>query len=72
MGILVLIAGSGDGLAGMNLGYIENTACKPRKHSEAGFINIFYVGLSKVSWVLKNYELILAGLVGFRKVISWV
>ena len=46
MGILVLIAAFGDGLAGMNLGYIEKTACKPRKPSEAGFINIFYVGLS--------------------------
>ena len=46
MGILVLTAGFGDGLAGMNLGYIENSACKPRKPSKAGFINIFYVGLS--------------------------
>ena len=59
---LVLIAGFRAGLAGLNLVYPENRALKP-----SSFINIFYKGLSWVSWVLKKYELGLAGLAGFEK-----
>ena len=38
---LVLRAGFRAGLAGLNLGYQENAAYKPRKPSYAEFINIF-------------------------------
>ena len=67
---MVLIAGFRAGLAGLNLVYPENRALKPSR-----FINIFYKGLSWVSWVLKKYELGLAGLAGFEKIkvdCSWV
>ena len=56
---LVLRAGFRAGLAGLNLGYPENPALKPRKPS---YVHQYsYVGLSWVSWDLKNYELGLAG-----------
>ena len=44
----------------------ENPALKPQKTQLSGINLIFsYVGLSWVSWILKNYELGLAGLAGF-------
>ena len=59
-------------MAGLRLGYPENPALKPRKPSQAGFIiiepSLAYVGLSWVSWVLKKYEL---GLAGFWENMSW-
>ena len=69
---LVLIAGFRAGLAELKLGYPENSALKPRKPSELGLLIFSYVGFSWVSWVLKTYELDLAGLAGFQKLMSWV
>ena len=62
---LVLMAVFRAGLAGLNHGYPENPALKPRKPSLLGSLIFSYVGLSWVSWVLKNYELGLGGLAGF-------
>ena len=69
---LVLIAGF---RAGLNLGYLENPALKPRKPSLVGSLIFSYLGLNWVSWVLKNYEL---GYLFFKKLwigfswFSWV
>ena len=55
---MVLITGFGPGLAGLNLGYLENPA-------KLGSLIFSYVGFSWVSWVVKNYELGLAELAWF-------
>ena len=60
---LVLIARLRAGLAELNLGYPENPT---------SWVLFFYVGLSWVSWVLKNYELGLAGFEKIRVGFSWV
>ena len=67
---LILIAG----VDGLSLGYPDNPALTPRKPSSAGFI-FSYVGLNWVSWVLKKYEMGLAGLAEFKKIkvgFNWV
>ena len=56
----------------LNLVYLENHSLnpenpQPRKPSSAGFVNIFYVSLSWVHWVVKNFKLGLAELAGFGK-----
>ena len=51
--------------SGLNMGYPENLALKSRKPAKLGSLIFSYVDLGWVSWVLKNYELGLAGLAGF-------
>ena len=50
------------GLAGLNLGYPENPALKPRNPAKLGLLIFSYADLSWVSWVWKSYELVLVGL----------